>query len=229
MSAEDEGTVIIANNQTKGKGRVGREWISSKDKDILFSIILKPGFGPKEMQGIVFIAAVAVNMALRDIGISSQIKWPNDIVIEGKKICGILLELCSIGQSTNYAILGIGINANEDIQNIPKELKDKYMSLKIVKGEEIDKDILLNNLLRRFKHYYINYKETMDMGGIIKIYKENSAVLGRDILVIQGKETPRVGKAIDVKATGELVVDFPNGIEEISYGEVSIRATHGYI
>ena len=107
---EDEGTVIITEEQTKGKGRFGRSWRSSKGKDILFSIILKPDFNPIQMQRIVLLAAAAVNMALKDIGIDSLIKWPNDIIINGKKVCGILMEMSISGDSVSYGVLGIGIN-----------------------------------------------------------------------------------------------------------------------
>lgn len=226
---EDEGTVVIANNQTKGRGRLGREWISSKDKDILLSIILKPNLKPQEMQGIVLVASVAVNMALRDIGIISQIKWPNDIVIDGKKVCGILMEVCSSGGLTNHAILGIGINVNQDFEDIPEELKDKSTSLKIILNKEVDKDKLIRYLLNRFRDYYMNYNNKMHIDEILSIYKENSLVIGKDIYVIQGKKKIRKGRAIDIKRNGELVVRFPDGIEDIYSGDISIRSIDGYI
>ena len=228
-SYEEEGTVIIAEEQTKGRGRLGRNWISSKGKDILLSIILKPNFKPVQLQMIVPVAAAAVNMALRDIGIESQIKWPNDIVIDGKKVCGILMELCSSGDSMNHVVLGIGINVNQDHKDIPEDLKDKSTSLKLVLNREVNQEELIEYVLNRFREYYITYRDKMNIEDTINICRENSSVIGKEVLVIQGKKKPRKGLAIDINMSGELMVQFPEGLENVNYGEISIRGMDRYI
>ena len=224
----EEGTVILAREQTKGKGRLGRVWSSTKDKDILMSIILKPEIQIKDIPKITLVGATAINMALRDIGIDSQIKWPNDIVIENKKVSGILTEMSSNSRDINYVIMGIGINVNQDIQDIPEELQYKSISLKIVKNSVIDKRELLNNILERFRTLYMPFRSNGDMEKVINIYRENSIVIGKEILVIKGKDKIRKGVAIDINHRGELLVEFPEGLEEICSGEVSIRGIEGY-
>lgn len=224
----EEGTVILAREQTKGKGRLGRVWSSTKDKDILMSIILKPEIQIKDIPKITLVGATAINMALRDIGIDSQIKWPNDIVIENKKVSGILTEMSSNSRDINYVIMGIGINVNQDIQDIPKELQYKSTSLKIVKNSVIDRRELLNNILERFRTLYMPFRSNGDMEKVINIYRENSIVIGKEILVIKGKDKIRKGVAIDINHRGELLVEFPEGLEEICSGEVSIRGIEGY-
>ncbi|MEW8972975.1 MAG: biotin--[acetyl-CoA-carboxylase] ligase [Tissierellaceae bacterium] len=224
----EEGTVILAREQTKGKGRLGRVWSSTKDKDILMSIILKPEIQIKDIPQITLVGATAMNMALRDIGIDSQIKWPNDIVIENKKVSGILTEMSSNSRDINYVIMGIGINVNQDIQDVPEELQYKSTSLKIVKNSVIDRRELLNNILERFRTLYMSFRSNGDMEKVINIYRENSIVIGKEILVIKGKDKIRKGVAIDINHRGELLVEFSEGLEEICSGEVSIRGIEGY-
>lgn len=225
---EDEGTVIITEEQTKGKGRFGRSWRSSKGKDILFSIILKPDFNPIQMQRIVLLAAAAVNMALKDIGIDSLIKWPNDIIINGKKVCGILMEMSISGDSVSYGVLGIGINVNQEYNDIADELKEISTSLKLTMNRYIDKDKLMEYVLDRFRYYYMDYKDGI-IKQVIDICRENSAIIGKKVLVIQGKNGTRKGLVKDININGELVVEFLEGIENISFGEISIRAIDSYI
>ena len=131
-----EGTIVIAEEQTKGKGRLGRSWLSPKGKGIWMSIILKPKVAPIKVAKITLIGAAAVNQGLKDIGIKSYIKWPNDIVIDGKKVCGILTEMSCELNMINYCIMGIGINVNLDKEDFSKDLIDTATSLKSIAGEK---------------------------------------------------------------------------------------------
>lgn len=225
---EVEGTIIIAKEQTKGRGRLGRTWHSTKGKSILMSIILKPNMKPQDIQKIVLIAAVAVNMALQDIGIKSQIKWPNDIIIENKKVCGILTEMSIKLDEINYVIIGIGINVNQNIEDIPRELRGISTSLKLIENKEINKEALLENFLNRFTELYIPFKSIDDIGKTMDICRKNSAIMGKDIVVIQG-DIKREGIALDIDMDGRLLVKFPEGLESIYAGEVSIRGQKKYI
>lgn len=226
---EEEGTVIITEEQTKGRGRFGRSWYSSRGKDILLSIIVKPNLDPRDMQKIVLIAAAAVNMALKDIGISSQIKWPNDIIIDGKKVGGILMEAAISGGEVTYGVLGIGINVNQETNDIPDQLKNKSTSLRIVTNKKIDKEELMKFVLHRFGSYYMDYKDRGNIEDVIDICRENSAIIGREVFIIQGNNGTRKGFVIDINMNGELLVDFPQGLEKISSGDLSIRGQDSYI
>ncbi|MBU5439930.1 biotin--[acetyl-CoA-carboxylase] ligase [Tissierella sp. MSJ-40] len=226
---ELEGTVVIAEDQTTGKGRLGRDWVSSKGRGIWMSIILKPEADPIKVAKITLIGAAAVNKALEDIGIKSQIKWPNDVVINGKKICGILTEMNCELNMINYVVMGIGINVNLQEEDFPKNLIDKATSLKIAEKREINRKKLLANILNRFEEFYIPFKNSDDISKAIEICRENSALINKEVSIIKGEEI-KTGKALDINEEGKLVVMFENGIvENIFSGEVSVRGVEGYV
>ncbi|NLK43342.1 MAG: biotin--[acetyl-CoA-carboxylase] ligase [Tissierellia bacterium] len=220
---EEEGTVLISEEQTDGKGRMGRDWVSPKGKGIWMTIILKPNIEPMKVPKLTLLGAAAVHKALDKMGIKTQIKWPNDILIAGKKICGILTEMSGELSMINYIIMGIGINVNLDEGDIPEELKDKASSLKISTGEEINRKELTANILNELEKLYISFKEEDNMDEVLKICRENSILLGEEVKIIRGNDI-RLGKAIDIKEDGELLVKFEgDNIESIISGEVSLR------
>jgi len=220
---EEEGTVLISEEQTDGKGRMGRDWVSPKGKGIWMTIILKPNIEPMKVPKLTLLGAAAVNKALDKMGIKTQIKWPNDILIAGKKICGILTEMSGELSMINYIIMGIGINVNLDEGDIPEELKDKASSLKISTGEEINRKELTANILNELEKLYISFKEEDNKDEVLKICRENSILLGEEVKIIRGNDI-RLGKAIDIKEDGELLVKFEgDNIESIISGEVSLR------
>ena len=224
-----EGSIIISEEQTSGKGRLGRNWTSPKGKGIWMSIILKPDLDPAEVAKLTLIGAGAVHEGLMEMGINSNIKWPNDIIIEDKKVCGILTEMSCELNIINYCIMGIGINVNLETGDFPEELKEKATSLRIIKGEEINRKMLLGNILNHFEKLYIPFRYIGDISKSIKISRENSILLGKDVRIIKGN-TERTGKALDIDEEGQLVVEMENGnIEKIYSGEVSIRGIDGYV
>ncbi|HCO18584.1 MAG TPA: biotin--[acetyl-CoA-carboxylase] ligase, partial [Tissierellales bacterium] len=151
----EEGTVIVAEEQTSGKGRLGRSWSSPGRKGIYASIILKPDMEPFNAAKLTLLGAASVALALEDCGIESQIKWPNDIIIGGKKVAGILTEMsCELG-IVNYIILGIGINVNQSVEELPPELVDKATSLRIAEGKAIKRKYLLAQVLNRLDELYV--------------------------------------------------------------------------
>lgn len=224
----EEGNIILAKEQTKGKGRLGKRWYSTKGKSISMSMILRPKIKAKDIEKITLITSVAINMALKDIGIESQIKWPNDIVIGNKKVCGILTEINVNFSKINYVIVGIGINVNQNPEDIPKEILHKSTSLKIIGNKNIDKKIVLQNILNRFKEYYMPFKSNGNINKVIELSKKHSVVIGKKVLVIQGRNK-RKAKAIDINNKGELILEFPEGVEKINSGEISLRGIEGYI
>lgn len=226
---EQEGTVIVAEEQVDGKGRLGRGWISPKGKGIWMSIILKPEVDPIKVAKITLIGAAAVYKALNNMNIDSTIKWPNDILIDGKKICGILTEMSCELNMINYVVMGIGINVNLDESNIPEDLKDKATSIKISQKSSINRKELLAHVLNEFEELYMPFKDNGNILKAINICRENSALIGKEVKIIKGEKI-KIGRALDINEEGQLVVEFNNGVvENILSGEISVRGLDGYV
>ncbi len=226
---ESEGTVVVSEEQTGGIGRLGRTWVSPKQKGIWMSIILKPEVEPMKVSTIALVGAAAVNKALGDMGIRSGIKWPNDIVIDGKKVCGILTEMSCELNMVNYVVMGIGINVNLDKAHIPEDLQHKATSLKILENKQFNRKELLASILNHFEKLYNDYKDDGNISKVLQICRANSILLGEEVRIIRGKDI-RTGKALDLNDEGQLIVQFENGtVENIFSGEVSVRGINGYI
>lgn len=223
-----EGTVVTAEQQSTGKGRLGRNWTSPAKKGIYFSIILKPNLEPSKVSKVTLIGAAAVNLSLKDMNIDSKIKWPNDIVIDGRKVCGILTEMSCELNLINYIVIGIGINANLDEEDFLDDYKNRATSLKIVLGEEIQRKKLLALVLNYFEKLYDSFKVDFNMNETIEICRENSALIGKEIQIIRNGNI-KLGKAIGLNDEGELLVQFKDCIENIYSGEVSVRDLNGYV
>lgn len=222
-----DGMVIVAEEQSKGKGRLGRSWSSPKGTGIWMSIILTPDIAPILAPKITIIGAAAVYNALKDMNIDVGIKWPNDIVIDGKKVCGILTEMNAEIDRINYVVMGIGINVNTE--EFPEELRDKATSLKIQYGENINRKELVGKILNYTEYYYDLFKETGSIKEVINICKKGSVVLGKEIRVINGR-SEIICEAIDIDDDGELIVKYDDGtIHKVISGEVSVRGIYGYI
>ncbi|MFA6940827.1 MAG: biotin--[acetyl-CoA-carboxylase] ligase [Clostridiaceae bacterium] len=224
---ESEGTAVVGEEQLKGRGRLGRTWTSPLYKGIFVSIILKPDIDMEKAPKITSIGAAAVLLALKDIGIECQVKWPNDIVINGKKVCGILTEMSGEINRINYIVIGIGINVNLNTDDIPEDLKDKATSLLIEKGKHIDRRILLSGLLNNFENLYDEFLKG-DYSKTVSICRDNSSLIGKNVKIIKnGKEA--VGKAIDIDKDGALIIEHKNGEKDkIISGEVSVRGIGSY-
>ncbi len=225
-----EGTVIIADEQTGGKGRLGRSWVSPSKKGIWMSIVLRPVMTPTKAPLITSMAAVAVTQAIANItGLKPTIKWPNDILIDGKKVCGILTEMQGDMDTIQYIVVGIGINVNLDMDDIPDELKDKATSLKIETGSFICRVAMVKALLRELENIYLNYIDTGDSKGIIDYIVDHSATIGNRVKVI-GVNTHLEGMAIGLSDNGALLVMLDDGrIEKVMSGDVSVRGMDGYV
>jgi BirA family biotin operon repressor/biotin-[acetyl-CoA-carboxylase] ligase len=224
-----DGAVVVSEEQTTGKGRLGRQWVSPKHRGIWMSVILKPEIEPAAVPRIVHVAAAAVVLALREIGISPSVKWPNDIILNGKKICGILTEMSGEINRVDFVVVGIGINANLELQDIPSDIRSKASSLFIETGSEVERKALSAKVLNHFEALYLDFLETGTIDASVKICRESSILLGREIRIIS-RNKERKAKAVDISIDGELIVQFEDGrIEPISSGEVSVRGLEGYI
>ena len=217
-----DGSVFIAEMQTHGKGSRGRGWTSPRGIGIWHSILLKPEISPLEVSQITLVAGLAVCKA---IGLNSMIKWPNDIVINGKKICGILTEMSAEINMVNYVVCGIGVNVNTE--SFDDDIADKATSMFIESGHKYVRNELIAKLLNEFEYYY---KKFLDGGlsAILDEYKKCCVTLGREVNVIFKNETVH-GTAVDVDENGSLAVQTENGIIHVTSGEVSVRGIYGYI
>lgn len=224
------GTVVLAEEQARGKGRLGRQWISPKGKGIFMSLMLKPKIAPSEAAKITLLTACAVSKAIEETcGISVQIKWPNDIVVKGKKLCGILTEMGAEMDEINYLIVGIGINVNLEQQELPEELWPIATSLQIEKGEKLDRKRLAASVLNYFEDYYKLFTETGSIAAFIKEYKAKCVVMGKEVKILSSTMEMQ-GTVTDISEEGQLILELPDGsIREIISGEVSLRALEGYI
>ncbi|MGV8981377.1 biotin--[acetyl-CoA-carboxylase] ligase [Clostridium sp.] len=225
---EQHGTVIVSEEQTTGRGRLGRNWVSPKYKGIWMSIILRPNIITENISQITLLGAAAVQKAIMKMGIKTSIKWPNDIVLNSRKVCGILTEMSGEIDHINYLVMGIGINVNLDEEDVPKDLKAVATSLLVESGEHIDRKILLANVLNTFEELYNDFVQNGDIKQTIEICRKNSILIGNEIqLISRGKVT--TAKAVDISDSGELVIKNSKGmIEHIVSGEVSIRGIYGY-
>lgn len=226
---EDEGTVIIANQQSDGRGRLGREWTSPSGTGIWMSIIVKPKINPMDASKVTQITAASVYNAMADMGIETSIKWPNDIILNGKKIAGILTEMTSEMMQINYMVIGIGINVNLDIEDIPENIREKASSLKIETGQDIDRKELVGRILNNFEYFYKKLILSGDIAEAIEICKSKSILIGKNIRVIsRSSEVERL--ATGLTDSGELIVEDEFGNKEtIISGEVSVRGKDGYV
>lgn len=223
------GTVVISEEQTSGRGRLGRNWVSPKYKGIWMSIILRPNITTQNASQITLIGAAAAQKAIMKMGVKTSIKWPNDIIINGKKVCGILTEMSGEIDHINYLVMGIGINVNLEAEDIPMELKDVATSLKLESGKFMDRKLLVANILNIFEELYYDFVENGNIKETIDVCRKNSMLLSKEIQLVSRGEI-RIAKAIDISDAGELLVENEQGIiEYIVSGEVSIRGMYGYI
>lgn len=215
------GTVVIAEEQTGGKGRMGRVWMSPPQKGIWVSIILRPSILPTEAPKLTMLTAVAVAEAIRnEAGIPATIKWPNDILIEDKKVCGILTEMSAEMDDVNYVIIGAGINVNND--EFSDEIKEKAISLKIAKGESVERIKILAGFLESLEHHY---EVAMNHGfsPIFEKWKKLCCNLKKPVEVIT-KKGSFAGIAVDIDEQGALLVKKEDGkLERVLSGDVSLK------
>jgi BirA family biotin operon repressor/biotin-[acetyl-CoA-carboxylase] ligase len=215
-----EGTLIVAERQSAGKGRLGREWFSPVG-GIWFSVILYPQLSPSYISRITLMTAVAVVKAIKICTqIKSQIKWPNDILINEKKVCGILTEMSAELDIINWVVVGIGINVNIDLREFPEDIQENTISLKETSGKEISRVKLAQTFLQEFEKYYEILKRR-EFPFILKEWKLYSHTLGKKIRVDIG-ERIITGEAVDINEEGSLILKKEDGeLVEIISGTIT--------
>ena len=225
-----DGTVIIAEEQTTGRGRLGREWVSPKGKGIWMTILLKPDINPERASQITLISAMAVVKGIKKASdIDTLIKWPNDLVLNGQKLCGILTELGAEIDRINYLCVGIGINVNQDKKDFGNYELNTATSLKIVSGSVVDRKKLIGEVLKAFEDYYTKFLKDSSIDFMVEEYKKSSANIGKEVRLIT-KDGEIEATAEDISSNGHLIVRLKCGsLREISSGEVSVRGIYGYV
>ena len=217
-----DGIVVIADTQTGGKGRLGRRWISPPGVNLYFTVLFKPPFLPKEASIITLMAAVAVARAVREYaGLNARIKWPNDIMINGKKMGGILTEMKTDGGRISILGVGIGINVNMTRNMMDSEIEALATSVEIEKGEAVDRTDLFRNILAELEKYY-KILLNGDKGALINEWLSLNSTIGRRVKV-QNQDKVMTGIAEGISEKGELVLILSSGEKKIiSAGDVTI-------
>ena len=225
-----QGTVLIADHQTGGRGRLGRSFHSPAGTGIYMSLILRPNCHPAQLMHLTCAAAVAACEAVEAAcGIRPGIKWTNDLVYGRKKLAGILTELgLSPAGTVSYAVIGIGINCCQTHEDFPPELRDMAGSLHTVTGQKVDRIQVAARLLDAL--YRMNETLLTDISGIMDRYRAQCITLGKEISLVKADGSVRHGTALDVDEAGGLVVAFGDGTQEtVTSGEVSVRGMYGYV
>ena len=229
------GTLAVADRQTAGRGRRGRSWESPPGSSIYMSVLLRPDIPPDRAPMLTLVMALSVAEGIRqcietggDSGnsLEIQIKWPNDIIISGKKLAGILTEMSSQVDYINHVTVGVGINVNRT--EFPEEIRETASSLCLECGHTVKRAPLIAAVMERLEDNYDIFLRTLDLSGLLERYSALLVNRDREVMVLGTKEQYRA-YALGINSTGELIVRREDGsTEEIFAGEVSVRGVYGY-
>ncbi|GAV26053.1 bifunctional biotin--[acetyl-CoA-carboxylase] synthetase/biotin operon repressor [Carboxydothermus islandicus] len=215
-----EGFLVSANGQTAGRGRLGRSWNSPSGQGLYFSLVLYPNLPPVELPGLTLLAGLALAQTLEVLGVNVQIKWPNDLLINGRKVAGILTEIAAEAERTIYAVVGIGIN----IEPLAEEVKSSFAYPATALKEhlpEVSRQSLLALFLERFEKLYEEFKKG-EFSWSLTEYKRRMAFLGEEVMIITGDREYR-GVLHDLGEDGSLIINDGKTIKRFAAGEISLR------
>ncbi|RJP73927.1 MAG: biotin--[acetyl-CoA-carboxylase] ligase [Candidatus Abyssobacteria bacterium SURF_17] len=217
-----EGTVIVAESQTGGRGRLGRKWSSPSGCGVWASIVLRPAMPPRDVPKLTLLTAVAVAKVLSEqYTFDARIKWPNDVTVNGRKICGALTELVAEQDAVRHVIASFGLNVNQTPSMFPAEVAAIATSMRIEKGEQFDRPEVFRRVLREFDTQYVHFKQH-GSGNVLKQWRDLSCTLGRHVRV-QMREGYVEGIARDLDDDGSLIVEEKDGsLRPVSHGDVTI-------
>lgn len=228
LDGEEHGMVVSAKRQTAGKGRRGREWESSEEDNIYMSVLLRPKFATNQAPMLTLVMAYSVALVLEQYGFDRvQIKWPNDLILSGKKVCGILTEMHLREMEIDHVIVGVGINVNQ--KNFPEELVDKATSLFLECGKPVKKEKMVSEITDTFMKLYERFAEIGDLSFLQEAYNQRLVNREKEVRVLE-PDHAYTGYALGIDPFGELVVRLQDGTTKTVYaGEVSVRGVYGYI
>ena len=218
-----EGVVVFAESQTKGRGRLGRRWLSPAKRGLWFSVLLRPDLRPQEVTRLTVASATALRRAIElQTGLKPEIKWPNDILIGGSKVAGILTELSAELDRVKYLILGIGVNVNLNPGDFPAELRRLATSLKAELGQPVSRPELAVAILRELDHDYARI-DPGQFAALADEWEEHGATIGREVVIRTGDRQIR-GRAESLGDDGELLLRTIHGhLERITGGDVTLE------
>ena len=222
------GALVAADMQTAGRGRRGRSWSSPPGANVYFTLILKPELAPDKASMLTPVMALAVAEGIRQCcGIETMIKWPNDIVMGGKKVCGILAEMSVERDLIRYVVIGAGINVC--LQEFPPEVANVAACLQAECGHSVSRAELVAAVMGAFERYYEMFLERGDLSGLIERYNELLVNTGSEVRVLDSSgEFQGISRGVNTR--GELRVEREDGSEVLVYaGEVSVRGIYGYV
>lgn len=218
-----EGTVVMADVQTAGRGRAGRAWFSPPGQSLYVSILLRPQLAPRQISWLTMIGALAtyemvneeVRMEQERVNSRLTIKWFNDLLLDGRKLAGVLVETALMGERLDYAVLGIGLNVNTRFDDAPEDVRQRATSLREAFGREFDREAVLQSLLRLFSDRY----EALPASPVAD-YVRALGTLGKRVRLSAGEEIVE-GEAVRVEEDGALVVATENGESVVRFGDVA--------
>lgn len=231
----ESGLLVVADRQTAGRGRRGRGWESPAGINIYYTLLLKPDFQADCAPMLTLVMALAVAKGIRqtlcrnseEAAAKVGIKWPNDIVVDGKKVCGILTEMSMEQNYIQHIVIGVGINVRK--QEFPEEIRDRAAAIDDQCGVQISRSQLIADIMEAFEEDYEIFLQTHDLKGLRASYAELLVNQDREVCVLDPKGEYR-GIARGINDQGELLVERPDGIvEEVYAGEVSVRGVYGYV
>ena len=222
-----DGTLVAAAEQSAGKGRRGRTWISEKGTGVWMSLLLRPDFPPECASMLTLAAAMAVEKGIsRVTGVDGQIKWPNDVVIEGKKVCGILTEMSTEMECIHYVVVGIGINVGTE--EFPEEIRDLATSLYLSTQKKVKRAVLAAAVAEAWEFYYEQFLKSGDLRFLMEEYNERLVNRGREVKVL-ALDGGYMGISQGINEKGELLVETGGMVRTVISGEVSVRGIYGYV
>ncbi len=222
------GTLVVADTQTNGRGRRGHTWQSPSGSTIAMSLVMRPTFSPEKASMLTLVMGLAVADAIAEVsGLQTQIKWPNDAVINRKKVTGILTEMSAEPGYIQYVVIGIGINVNSAIEEFPEEIRDMATSMKLECGREISRAEVIAAAMKYFERYEAIFEKTLDLSGLQEHYQELLVNMDAQVKVLDPKGAYEgISRGID--AEGNLLVEACGELRKVNAGEVSVRGLYGY-
>ena len=231
LDGGEDGTVVTADQQTAGRGRLGRGFQSPKGLGIYLSALLRPGLPPEQLAPVTALAGVAVCQAVERIcGVHPGLKWPNDPVLDGKKLCGILTELSLEGETghVDHIVLGIGLNVLQQPEDFSPEVREMATSLAQVLGERVSRPALAAELIRQIDRLYAALTAG-DTAPYLAEYRRRCVNLGKTVRLLSAGGRSETAEAMDIDPSFGLVVRTADGAERtVRSGEISVRGMYGY-
>lgn len=213
------GEVVIAEEQTSGKGRRGRTWVSLPGKSLSMSVILRPELPPQRASELTLVTAVALAETLAEAGADVAIKWPNDVQIKGLKVAGILTELSAEPERVHFVVVGIGVNLNGLSTDFPRELSGQLTSLEAARGQKVSRALFTAALLAQLEDWYDRHA-TEGFAPVRQAWRDRASTLGRDV-VVHLEQRQLHGRAEDIDQDGALLLRLPDGtLERVVAGDV---------